>query len=71
MEMKVEIDLDALERKSIVAFKEYNRTFDRIDLGFAYAYARLLANLVGRNEHTLIEKLSTRAEEEARQCKLS
>jgi len=69
--MKIELDLDTLERKAIDAFKEYNETYDRIDLGFAYAYTKLLANLIGRNEHTLIEKLSTRAEEEARQCKLS
>lgn len=62
--MKVEIDLDTLERKAIDAFKEHNRYDCRVSLGQAYAYTELLASLVGRNKSVLIEKLSTRAEEE-------
>jgi len=62
--MKVEISLDTLERKAINAFKEYNSDGCRVSLGEAYAYTELLASLIGRNKIVLIEKLSTRAEEE-------
>lgn len=61
--MKIEINLDSLEQKAIDAFVEYNRTDDRVSLGEAYAYTKLLASILGLNMHTLIEKLSDRAKE--------
>jgi hypothetical protein len=62
--MKVEINLDTIERKAIKAFKDYEREGDRVALGEAYAYTELLSSLIGRNYHTLIELLSTRADQE-------
>lgn len=62
--MKVEINSDTLERKAIDALKDYEREYDRVILGEAYAYTKLLASISGRNYHTLIELLSTKASKE-------
>jgi len=60
--MKVEISLEKLERDAIEAFFEHSRDGDRVDLGEAYAYTKLLASFTGRSFHKLIETLSTRAD---------
>ena len=60
--MKVEINLDKLERDAIEAFVQHQRDGDRVDLGEAYAYTKLLASFTGRSFHKLIETLSARAD---------
>ena len=60
--MKVEINLDKLERDAIQALMEHERDDDRVALGEAYAYTKLLASITGRSFHKLIETLSTRAD---------
>lgn len=60
--MKVEINLDKLERDAIEAFVQYERDYDRVALGEAYAYTKLLASITGRSFHQLCETLSTRAD---------
>lgn len=59
--MKVEINLDKLERDAIEAFVQHERDYDRVALGEAYAYTKLLASFTGRSFYTLLETLSTRA----------
>ena len=60
--MKVEINLEKLERDAIQAFFEHERDDDRVALGEAYAYTKLLASITGRSFHGLVETLSTRAD---------
>ena len=60
--MKVEINLDNLERDAIQGFFEYERDDCRVSLGKAYAYTELLASFTGRSYHKLVEILSTRAD---------
>lgn len=60
--MKVEINLDKLERDAIQAFMEHERDDDRVVLGEAYAYTKLLASFTGRSFHKLVEILSSRAD---------
>lgn len=60
--MKVEMNLDKLERNAIQAFLEHERDDDRVALGKAYAYTELLANFTGLSFHKLVETLSTRAD---------
>ena len=59
--MKVEISLDKLETQAMNAFMEHHKSNDRVSLGEAYAYTKILSDLLGVNYHTLIEKFSNRA----------
>lgn len=60
--MKVEINLDKLESDAVQAFMQHERDYDRVALGEAYAYTKLLANFTGRSFHKLVETLSTQAD---------
>lgn len=60
--MKVEFNLDNLERDAIQALFEHKRDDDRAAFGEAYAYTKLLANFTGRSVHKLLETLSLRAD---------
>ena len=61
--MKIEVNLEKLETEAVENLIEYREMDDKVSLGMAKAYTKLLADWTGRHYWELMEKVSRLADE--------